>query len=96
MKKYADRKRVDRSLEVGNMVYLKMQPYRLNAFGIRSHIKLQSKYYGPFRVLARIGQVAYKLLLPEGVGIHPVFHISQFKKHRAKGSTMCRFTLDHL
>lgn len=89
MKKYADRKRVDRSLEVGNMVYLKMQPYRLNAFGIRSHIKLQSKYYGPFRVLARIGQVAYKLLLPEGVGIHPVFHISQLKKHIGPRAVPC-------
>ena len=40
MKKYADRKRTERILEVGDMVYLKMHPYRLNAFGLRTHIKL--------------------------------------------------------
>lgn len=44
MKKYADRKRVERTLAVGDMVYLKLQPYRLNAFSLRSRIKLQSKF----------------------------------------------------
>ena len=63
------------------MVYLKMQPYRLNAFGAKSHIKLQSKSYGPFRVIAKVGAVAYKLLLPDDAAIHPVFHVSQLKKH---------------
>lgn len=81
MKKYADRKRTERILEVGDMVYLKMQPYHLNAFGLHTHIKLQSKYYGPFRILAKVGHVAYKLLLPDSTNIHPVFHVSQLKKH---------------
>lgn len=89
MKKYADRKRTERILEVGDMVYLKMQPYRLNAFGLRTHIKLQSKFYGPFRIIARIGQVAYKLLLPESTGIHPVFHVSQLKKHVGPKAIPC-------
>lgn len=52
MKKYANLKRTERVLQEGDMVYLKMQPYRLNAFRLRTHIKLQSKYYGPFRVLS--------------------------------------------
>ncbi|XBH62247.1 hypothetical protein VPH35_116514 [Triticum aestivum] len=63
MKKYADRKRVGRTLAVGDMAYLKLQPYRLNAFGLRSHMKLQKKFYGPFRVLYHVGSVAYHLQL---------------------------------
>jgi hypothetical protein len=81
MKKYADAKRTKRSFEIGDMVYLRMQPYRMASFGIRQSIKLTSKYYGPFRVLMKIGTLAYKLLLPDGVSIHPVFHVSQLKKH---------------
>jgi hypothetical protein len=81
MKKYADRNRVERTFTVGDMVYLKLQPYRLTAFGLRNSLKLQSKYYGPFRVLARVGNVAYKLQLPTNVNIHPVFHVSQLKRH---------------
>ena len=81
MKRYADSNRSERTLEVGDMVYLKMQPHRLAAFGLRGTIKLQSKFYGPFRILQKIGNRAYKLLLPAGVQIHPVFHVSQLKKH---------------
>jgi hypothetical protein len=81
MKKYVDNNRSKRTLQVGEMVYLKMKPYRMAAFGLRGAIKLHSKYYGPFRVLQAIGNRAYKLLLPEGVQIHPVFHVSQLKKH---------------
>jgi hypothetical protein len=81
MKKYADKKRTERTLSVGDMVYIKMQPYRLSAFGIRQAIKLTTKYYGPFRVLETVGKLAYRLLLPDDVNIHPVFHVSQLKKH---------------
>lgn len=42
MKKFADKKRVEITLEVGDLVYLKMQPYRLAAFGFRGALKLQS------------------------------------------------------
>ncbi|CAO2140972.1 unnamed protein product [Urochloa humidicola] len=81
MKHYADKSRTERTFEVGDMVYLKMQPYRETALGLRKSLKLASKYYGPFRVLERVGQVAYKLLLPSSAAIHPVFHVSQLKKH---------------
>uniref|UniRef100_A0A0E0CJ49 Integrase catalytic domain-containing protein n=1 Tax=Oryza meridionalis TaxID=40149 RepID=A0A0E0CJ49_9ORYZ len=81
MKYYADLHRSERTLDVGDMAYLKFQLYRHNSLGLHNSLKLHSRYYGPFRVLERIGQVAYKLLLPPISQIHPVFHISQLKKH---------------
>lgn len=80
MKKYADMNRTERTFQTGDMVYLKMEPYRLAAFGFRGPLKLHSKYYGPFRILNTVGNMSYKLLLPDGFKIHPVFHVSQLKK----------------
>jgi hypothetical protein len=48
MKHFADMNRTERQFSVGDMVYLKMEPYRLATFGFRGTIKLHSKYYGPF------------------------------------------------
>jgi hypothetical protein len=81
MKKYGDRKRTKTVIQVGDMAYLKLQLYMHNALSIHKCLKLHSKFYGPFKIIQRIGQVAYKLLLLKGCGIHPVFHASQLKKH---------------
>jgi hypothetical protein len=63
------------------MVYLKLQPFRYNAFGLHQSLKHTTKFYGPFKILEMIGQSAYKLHLPEIAEMHPIFHVSQLKKH---------------
>lgn len=83
IKKYADKQRSEREFEIGDLVYLRMQPYRVTAFGLRHSLKLTTKYYGSFIVMQKIGKAAYKLQLPEGEGIHLVFHVSQLKSTSA-------------
>ena len=42
--------------------------------------KLSPKYYGPYKVVQKIGTMAYKLELPVSSQVHPVFHVSCLKK----------------
>ena len=79
MKRQADKHRSERSFQVGDMVFVKLQPYVQTSLAPRANQKLSFKFYGPFEVLARIGTVAYKLQLPSTSSVHPVFHVSQLK-----------------
>lgn len=80
MKKESDKRRRDDQLETGDWVYLKATPYRWRSLAGRRNEKLSPHFYGPFQVLERVGSIAYKLDLPEGSKIQPVFHISKLKK----------------
>jgi hypothetical protein len=76
----ADKNKVDRTFEVGDLVYLRLQPYRKASIKRSRVEKLQPCFFGPYRVNKRIGVVAYELELPQGSKIHNVFHVSCLKK----------------
>nr|GEW45319.1 putative reverse transcriptase domain-containing protein [Tanacetum cinerariifolium] len=79
-KSYADLKRRSTKFEVGDKVMLKVSPWRgVIRFGKRR--KLSPRFIGPFKVIERIGPVAYKLELPNKLrGIHDTFHLSNIKR----------------
>lgn len=79
LKKQADRNRTERSFELGESVLLKLQPYAQSSVANRPCAKLAYKYFGPFKIVDKIGKLAYKLDLPVDSRIHPVFHVSQLK-----------------
>ncbi|KAL4282814.1 hypothetical protein GQ457_16G014550 [Hibiscus cannabinus] len=80
MKNLADQHRRDIVFEVGDWVYIKLQPYRQNSLRLHRHHKLGRRYFGPYKILRRIGSVAYHLELPSSTHIHPVFHVSLLRK----------------
>ncbi|WOH02793.1 hypothetical protein DCAR_0522183 [Daucus carota subsp. sativus] len=81
MKYYADQKRTERHFQEGEWVFLKLQPYRQKSVAVRTCFKLAARFYGPFQIEKKIGEVAYKLRLPDHCRIHPVFHVSLLKKY---------------
>lgn len=62
------------------MVFLHLQPYRQSTLKRSGAEKLKPRFYGPYRVLRRIGEVAYELELPLESKIHNVFHVSCLNK----------------
>src|SRR5438105_13645103 len=79
-KSYADTRRRKLSFEVGDYVYLKVSPLRgTRRFQVRG--KLAPRYIGPYPIVGRIGEVAYRLELPQEMSdVHNAFHVSQLKK----------------
>lgn len=80
---YANNKRRHVEFKVGDEVWVStrfMQP--------RGVAKFQQRFIGPFKVLARVGKVAYRLALPPSMLQHPVFHVSLLQQHIARPSHM--------
>jgi hypothetical protein len=72
-KSYMDRRQRELILKVGDFVYQKVSPMRgLKRFQVRG--KLMPRFIGPFKILERMGEVAYRLeLLPQLSAVHDVF-----------------------
>ena len=61
MKQNADKKRRDLYFSVGELVCVKIRPYRQHSLAKRRNEKLALRYFGPYLVLQKIGEVVYKL-----------------------------------
>ena len=91
-KSYADRRRRPLEFQVGDWVFLKVSSTRgVVRFGKRS--KLNPRFIGPFEVVQRIGECAYRLALPPSLsGVHDVFHVSLLRKYIIDPSHVLDYT----
>ncbi|GJR98015.1 putative reverse transcriptase domain-containing protein [Tanacetum coccineum] len=87
-KSYADKRLKPLEFEVSDMVLLKVLPWK-GVVRFKKCRKLSPRYIRPFKILARVGHVAYTLELPEELkGIHITFHVSNLKKCLAEGDVV--------
>ncbi|GJX35702.1 hypothetical protein Tco_0247259 [Tanacetum coccineum] len=79
-KSYADKRRKPFEFDVSNHVLLKVSPWKgVVQFGRKG--KLAPRFVGPFKILERVGLVAYRLRLPQELScVHDTFHVSNLKK----------------
>ncbi|GJY59326.1 putative reverse transcriptase domain-containing protein [Tanacetum coccineum] len=79
-KSYVDRRRKPLKFQVGDKVMLKVSPWKgVIRFGKRG--KLNPCYIGHFKVLAKVGTIAYRLELPDQLSyVHSTFYVSNLKK----------------
>ncbi|MCO5550091.1 hypothetical protein L7F22_003570 [Adiantum nelumboides] len=79
-KLYYDKKHRVVEYEIGDMVFFKVIPEKSHLI-LGKDRRLSPRFTGPFKILKRIGSLAYKLELPSHVKVHPVFHVSLLKKY---------------
>ncbi|KAA0066054.1 ty3-gypsy retrotransposon protein [Cucumis melo var. makuwa] len=84
MKMSADQKKREVEYMVGDMVFLKIRPYRQVSLRKRRNEKLAPKFFGPYKIIEKIGPVAHKLEFPESLSIHPIFRVLQLKKMKGE------------
>jgi hypothetical protein len=85
-KKQVDKGRKETQFKEGEWVYLRLQPYRQSSMPRNKNGKLAYKYFGSFKILKKVGEVAYQLDLPKEARIHSTFHVSLLKKWVEKGT----------
>jgi hypothetical protein len=87
MKQSHDAAHRDVSFSVYDWVWLHLHQRAATAIKSSQNAKLAPRYYGPFKVIERIGSVAYRLQLPAKARIHNVFHVVFLKKYYSAGPT---------
>ena len=60
-------------------MYLRLQPYKQQSVAYRASHKLSPRFFGPFKIIQRVGPAAYRLDLLVSSCIHPIFHVSCLK-----------------
>jgi AraC-like DNA-binding protein len=80
MKQQADQGHSERQFAEGDQVFLRLQPYKQNSLKADHCQKLAPKFYGPYTILKRVGQVAYQLAFSSHSKLHHAFHVSYLKK----------------
>ena len=81
-KSYADRRRRPLEFVVGDDVFVKVSP-RKGTFRFGRKGKLAPRFIGPFEILQRVGEVAYRLALPPPLErVHDVFHVSILRRYK--------------
>lgn len=93
MVQIVNKNRSERIFQVGDWVYVKLQPYTQVSVEERINHKLSPLYYGPYQVLDKIGEVAYRLTLPPNSQIHPTFYVLKLKGSLNPGQVAPTFLL---
>nr|GEX27961.1 hypothetical protein [Tanacetum cinerariifolium] len=93
-KSYVHKRRRGIEFNVGDFVMLKFSPWK-GVMRFKNKGKLSPRFLGPFKILKRIGEVAYVLELPKEMkGVHNTFYVSYLRKCLADESSM--IALDEL
>ena len=80
MKQVADRKRIEREFQVGDLMLIKLNPAQMRSrVTSKTDTRLLRRYEGHVPVIAKVSRVAYKVQLPDWLHIHPIMHVSCLK-----------------
>ncbi|WOG96017.1 hypothetical protein DCAR_0415347 [Daucus carota subsp. sativus] len=80
MKWFADKHRTERVFDEGDEVFVKLKAFKQTSLKEAKDNKFTPRFFGPYKIIKKIGQVAYQLQLPATAKVHPTFHVSLLKK----------------
>jgi hypothetical protein len=65
---------------VGDWVWVKLRHKPIASVADQPRGKLAPHFFGPYKIIDKINEVAYKLDLPSGARIHNEYHVGSLKK----------------